>query len=230
MLRDGRKVRLRLLRPEDRGLLREGFERLSPESRYRRFFTHKSDLSNAELEYLTDIDNEHHLAIGAIDLDSPEPRGLGVARCVELPGRPGVAEAAVAVADEAQGNGLGSLLFQRLIAAATERGIETFHNEVLGSNAPMQAFLRRVSPGSTASYQDGVATIEFTLPNVTPTAKAADAPRDSAVYEFFRLAAEGAVHLKDRFLMLLGGDEAAPTRQDVVVDTELDEDDGPGGH
>jgi len=37
-LRDGTSVLLRLVRPTDKELLRAGFQRLSPESRYARFF------------------------------------------------------------------------------------------------------------------------------------------------------------------------------------------------
>jgi hypothetical protein len=38
-LSDGTEVRLRLLRASDRGKIAAGFRRLSPESRYRRFFS-----------------------------------------------------------------------------------------------------------------------------------------------------------------------------------------------
>jgi len=40
-LTDGTAVRLRLLRPSDRDALVAGFKLLSPESRYRRFFTRR---------------------------------------------------------------------------------------------------------------------------------------------------------------------------------------------
>ena len=37
-LQDGSTIRLREVLPTDRGAIQAGFERLSPESRYRRFF------------------------------------------------------------------------------------------------------------------------------------------------------------------------------------------------
>jgi hypothetical protein len=55
-LRDGVRVTLRGIAPSDKSLLAASFERLSPESRYRRFFTAKTRLSAAELDYLVDID------------------------------------------------------------------------------------------------------------------------------------------------------------------------------
>lgn len=44
-LRDGTEVVVRPIRADDKELLRRGFLRLSPESRYRRFFAAKHDLS-----------------------------------------------------------------------------------------------------------------------------------------------------------------------------------------
>ena len=38
-LRDGQQIEIRPIRPDDRGELAAGIKRLSPESRYRRFFT-----------------------------------------------------------------------------------------------------------------------------------------------------------------------------------------------
>src|SRR5215510_13319274 len=108
---------------------------MSPQSRYLRFFTPKACLTEDELRYLTEIDQERHFALGASTVD--ERDGLGVARFIRLDGEPGVAEAAIAVVDEMHGQGLGSLLFMRLVAAARERGVERVRCEVLGSNLAM---------------------------------------------------------------------------------------------
>jgi hypothetical protein len=51
-LRDGSQAEIRPLRPDDKGLLVGGFERLSPESRYRRFLSTTKRLSSATLRYL----------------------------------------------------------------------------------------------------------------------------------------------------------------------------------
>jgi hypothetical protein len=77
-LRDGARVTLRPIAPEDKPLLTASFARLSAESRYRRFFTSKNELSPAELAYLVDVDHCDHEAIIAIDPSSGE--ALGVAR------------------------------------------------------------------------------------------------------------------------------------------------------
>ena len=55
-LRDGARVTLRPITSADKPLIAATFERLSEESRYRRFFTTKSELSATELAYFVDVD------------------------------------------------------------------------------------------------------------------------------------------------------------------------------
>jgi GNAT superfamily N-acetyltransferase len=195
VLRDGTPVRLRLLAPEDKALLRTGFERLSPESRYARFLAPKSTLTDEELRYLTEIDHEDHFALGAVREDGDgagEAVGLGIARFIRL--EDGLsAEAAIAVADEIQGCGLGRLLFVRLCAAAAERGLERFHCEVLGSNVEMAALIAKVSPERTIEVEAGIMRIELPLPNVAPREPAEGPPPAGPMYRLFRAAAGNAV-------------------------------------
>ncbi|HTR56003.1 MAG TPA: GNAT family N-acetyltransferase [Kofleriaceae bacterium] len=201
-LRDGTPVVLRLLAPEDKELLRRGFERLSPESRYARFFVPKQRLTDEELRYLCEIDQQRHFAIGAIREDGDgagNPIGLGIGRFVRLPdepGQPSTAEAAVAVIDEVQHQGLGRLLLLRLVAAAAERGIERFRCHLLCSNSGMKALIDTLAPAQTIEIGSGVMSIDFALP-------AADDP-SSPLYRFFREAARGAL------LPLRDGRDAQP--------------------
>jgi elongation factor P--beta-lysine ligase len=105
-LRDGVRVTLRPIAPGDKPLVAASFERLSEESRYRRFFTTENELSAAELAYFVDVDHHDHEAIIAIDPLSGE--ALGVARYVRLKDDAEVAEVAVIVADDWQRRGLGA--------------------------------------------------------------------------------------------------------------------------
>jgi len=192
-LRDGTPILLRLLRPEDKPRLRAGFETLSPESRYARFLSPKRALTDDELDYLCDIDQETHFAIGAQSRDAPgEPAGLGIARFIRL-ADPTIAEPAVTVADEVQGRGLGKLLLLRLCAAAVERGIERFHCEVLGSNAGMAALLAEVAPDRTIQVGQGVMTIELVVPHVSASEPVIGPPPQGSLYRLFRAAAKNAI-------------------------------------
>jgi len=190
-LRDGTPIVMRLLRPEDKQLLREGFERLSPESRYTRFFSPKQALSDDELHYLCDIDQENHFAIGAArELEDGTRVGLGIARFIKI--ADGVAEAAVAVADEMQGRGLGRLLFLRLCAAARERGITTFQCEVLGSNASMKHLLDALGVEREVTVSQGVVSFDLQVPEILPTEPISTPAPEGPMYRLLRAASENA--------------------------------------
>lgn len=201
-LRDGTHVVLRLLAPDDTALLRRGFERLSDESRYTRFLVAKPRITDDELRYLCEVDHWHHFALGAVREEGNghgEPIGLGIARFIRLPdreGEPVTAEAAIAVADEAHGLGLGKLLFLRLVAAAAERGIERFRCEVLASNASMKTLITKIAPTHSVEVASGVMSIDFTLPVVAPDEPATTTPPSGPMYQLFRAAARRAVDVR----------------------------------
>jgi RimJ/RimL family protein N-acetyltransferase len=182
---------LRLVTPDDKEALRTAFENYSPESRYARFLGPKTSLTDDELQYLTEVDQETHVAIVAIGVS--DDRGLGIARFIRLPDLDATAEAAVAIADDAKGRGLGKLMFLRLCAAASERGIERFRCELLASNTAMQNLLEQIAPDRTIETSDGVASIELVLPATTPAEPHAEAKPGGAMYRLFRAAAENAV-------------------------------------
>ncbi len=169
LLRDGTRVTLRLIQPADKDELRRQFGRLSPESRYRRFFHAVTELSDDMLDYLTAVDGDDHFAVVAMvdSLDMKSDEGVGVGRFVRLPGQPDTAEAAVTVVDDFQQRGLGKLLLETLSDAAKERGILKFRGEVLTSNAPMRRLLE--DAGATAEEQtDGTTVFDVPLDASSP--------------------------------------------------------------
>jgi GNAT superfamily N-acetyltransferase len=162
-LDDGTKVTLRLIRPDDGEPLRQGFNRLSPTSRYRRFLSGMSELSDDMVHYLTEVDGVNHVAVVATtdSLDLKTEIGLGVARVIRLAEDPTVAEAAVTVSDDAQHRGIGRLLVRTVAEAAYERGVRTIRAEVLASNAPMRRLLDELS--AVVRSDDGT-TLIFDVP------------------------------------------------------------------
>jgi nucleotide-binding universal stress UspA family protein/RimJ/RimL family protein N-acetyltransferase len=141
-LRDGARVRLRPIAPEDRALLAASFERLSEQSRYRRFLTAKSKLSSTELDYLLDVDHSDHEAIVAIEPATGAM--LGIARYVRAKEDPQLAEVAVTVADDWQRRGVGRALLDRLTYRARREGIRRFNALVLSENRPALGLLEDV--------------------------------------------------------------------------------------
>ncbi|MFT3928015.1 MAG: GNAT family N-acetyltransferase [Myxococcales bacterium] len=165
-LRDGTRVLLRAVRPTDRALLAQGFEQFSDESRYRRFFVHKSELSDEDLRYLTEVDGVQHHALGAVTLDD---RGqevpLGIARYVRSAEHPEVAEAAVAVIDAMQGKGLGKLLLHGLSDVAYSHGVRKFHCSVLATNEAIHKVLLELAPNAhVVRSEANVEELELELP------------------------------------------------------------------
>lgn len=115
--------------------------------------------------------------------------GLGIARMIRYPGEPHVAEAAIAVADSVHGQGLGTLLFMRLVAAGGERGVTRFRCEVHATNSAMRDLIGSVNPEYTLEMSAGVMSIEFELPPTTPAESPAEPPRETSLYRFFQAAA-----------------------------------------
>jgi GNAT superfamily N-acetyltransferase/nucleotide-binding universal stress UspA family protein len=155
----GSAVRLRPITAADRELLSAGFERLSPESRYRRFFSPVAHLSERQLDYLSDVDHHDHEALVALAEDTGDL--VGVARYVRT--RPGVGEPAIVVADDWQGRGLGRQLLDALADRAREEGIESFVAPVLAENRPAIALFERLSQGEATVRHDGI-EVELTIP------------------------------------------------------------------
>jgi RimJ/RimL family protein N-acetyltransferase len=148
-LRDGSRVAIRPVEPDDREMLAEGFRRLSPESRYRRFFAPMPALSERQLNYLARVDHHDHEALVTVDPVTGEC--VGVARFVRT--APGVAEPAIVVADDWQDRGVGSRLMGALVERAREEGIRRFEAPVLASNHEAIRVLERL--GSTTRRPAG---------------------------------------------------------------------------
>ena len=135
ILRDGRTLLIRALRPEDRAELEAAAGRLSDESIYRRFFTLKRRFSEREAEYYTHVDFVQHVALAAVLREQGRERIVGTARYVVS--EPGAAEVAFVVDDAHQGQGIGSRLMRHLAGIAREAGLQRLVAEVLAANAPM---------------------------------------------------------------------------------------------
>ena len=185
-LSDGTEVRVRLLQASDRDKLVAGFRRLSPQSRYRRFFSPMPKLSDRMLRHLTQTDDWNHLAIIAEPVAENGDEALGVARYIRQQDAPETAEASVAVIDDMQRKGLGRLLLTTLVEAARERGIHRFRASLLAENEAGKLLLRSLDDHATARIEDGLRVYELDLPEPSPEALFA-----APIYRLFKLVAEG---------------------------------------
>jgi GNAT superfamily N-acetyltransferase len=183
ILRDGSRVLVRPVRPDDKELFIRGWQRFGEESRYRRFMGAKASLTRRELAYFTEIDHVDHEALGAIDARTGD--GVGVARMIRLPDQPEAAEAAVSVIDDWQGLGLGGVLLNRLTARAAELGIKRFTASLLATNHSMLALFSRLGHLRLRQLDAGEIEIDVALP-----------VEETGLGDALRAAAKGLVGLK----------------------------------
>jgi GNAT superfamily N-acetyltransferase len=179
--RDGTKLLMRPIEPSDKDALASGFEHMSPESRYRRFFAPISRLSRMDLRYLTEVDHHNHEAIIAFDPASGDT--VGVARFVRSE-EPALAEVAVTVIDEWQGRGVATAILEQLVERAHEEGIEAFVAIILEENdAALELFEGLAANDATPRRKDGNLELLIELPR--------DEVRGSVLGRALQAAAQG---------------------------------------
>jgi RimJ/RimL family protein N-acetyltransferase len=157
------RIEIRPIRPEDREQLAEGIRRMSPESRYRRFFAPIESLTESQLTYLAEVDHHDHEALVALEPGSD--RGIGVARFVRSETEPDLAEFAVAVADDWHRRGVGTALLHRLTERAREEGIRRFSGSILEENRPMLELADELGDVRVRGRAAGAVEIEVDLPD-----------------------------------------------------------------
>jgi GNAT superfamily N-acetyltransferase len=134
-----RGIKVRPLRGGEIEVVQAVFDRLGPRSRLLRFGGAKNVLLAGELEVLGRVDGDHHVLVAWFG-DEP----VGIARLV----RDGkAADVAFAVVDELQGNGVGTVLSQRLAEDARAAGIETLRATMSEENGASLALLKRMTAG-----------------------------------------------------------------------------------
>lgn len=141
VLKNGNKVIIRAIKPEDKPILQEGMHHLSRESIYSRFFSVKRELSPDELTQFTELDFVHHVGLLASVIKKRLAVPVGVGRYI-MPSdekMADTAEVAFAVDERFQGQGIGKLLMKHLTIIAREQGLKQFVAYVLPDNFKMQA-------------------------------------------------------------------------------------------
>jgi RimJ/RimL family protein N-acetyltransferase len=159
------EISIREIRGDDHERLRDSHDRLSPESRYRRFLAAKPQLSRADVRYLVEVDGCDHFALVATLPEGDGERIVGVARFVRLPDNREVAEMAIVVNDDHQRRGMGAELVTRLAQAAVERGVRRFRATMLADNLGIQRLLENLAAGPVERRRlGGLSEMEVPLP------------------------------------------------------------------
>lgn len=138
-----RTVTQRPIRPDDAERLARLFARLSPTSRYRRFFSPVTTLPRGALHRLAIVDHDRREAIVAVHGD--EIVGVASYEGSTVDDDATTAEVAVLVDDEWQRAGIARFLLDRLASEARRHGIDTFTATVLADNVGAVALARTLN-------------------------------------------------------------------------------------
>jgi RimJ/RimL family protein N-acetyltransferase len=159
-LRDGSRIVVRPIRPDDKDAIADGFERLSPQSRYRRFFAPLQKLSSRDLRYLTEVDHRDHEAL--IAFDRPTGMPVGAARYVRSDD-PLEAEVAVTVVDDWQGRGAATALLDALVERARDEDVARFTALVLSENTDALEMFAHLAPDAEKPRRSASGNLELVM-------------------------------------------------------------------
>jgi RimJ/RimL family protein N-acetyltransferase len=135
--RDGHPLRIRPIHADDVAALQRGFSHLSSDEVRMRFLHTLTELSDALAQRLCNLDPEQEMAYVLVDpAEIAEPEIYGVARAYIDPTTDS-AEFALIVQRRFTGQGLGSRLLKRVIAACQARGVHEIWGDVLTENHAM---------------------------------------------------------------------------------------------
>jgi GNAT superfamily N-acetyltransferase len=155
-LRDGSQIAIRLSTADDEPALRWFLAGLCLEARRLRFFTGAVDLEEAA--HLSAESGPDRIGLVAFDEDGAL---VGHALCIQLGTQEhDRAEVAVEVADHLHGQGLGTILVERLAEIAERHGLATFVAEVLPDNDAMLDVFRD-GFDADVRWREGIERVEF---------------------------------------------------------------------
>ncbi len=161
-LKDGSKVLLRPIKPEDEPLWLDMFKSFSEESVRYRFFRIIKDTPHEMRTRYCNIDYDREIGIVAEVNEKGKRRFLGVTRIIESPGGDDEAEFALIVSDKWHRLGLGSEFVDYTIEIAKDKGLKKLYGVVLKDNTPMISLCKeknfKITEGDPGEYK-----IEYNL-------------------------------------------------------------------
>ena len=165
-MKNGEAVTFRPIRPEDEPLLIKLHQALSERSVYLRYFQPLKLSQRTAHERLTricfiDYDREMALAVERKN-GMGQPQIIAIGRLSKIRGRD-EGELAVLVDDRYQHQGLGTALYQRLIAIAKDEGLRRVVSTILTENREMRAICQKHGFKLQADMEDGTIRAELEL-------------------------------------------------------------------
>ena len=162
-----KRVRIRALRRCEEGPIRELYARLSPRSRYFRFFSPMPTLPDSLVRMLACVDYRRQLALLA-EYDNgrgSEVIGLGSFGAVEKDDVSGDVngdvEVALVIRDDWQRLRIGTEMARRIMKAAEDRGFHRFIVHMHAENVATRRLLKHVGEIVSATMHGAMSEVAF---------------------------------------------------------------------
>lgn len=148
LLKDGTRVKIRPIRPEDEPMVQKFHETLSERSvylRYAQIVKSSRLLAHQRLSRMCFIDYDREIASIAVRRhpETQEPEILGISRLSKLHANKEEAEFAMLVSDPFQGQGLGTQFLQHLLEIGRAEKFSMIRAEILTDNMVMQHICKK---------------------------------------------------------------------------------------
>jgi acetyltransferase len=163
--KNGLKISIRPIRPEDEPAMARFHEKLSDRSVYLRYFhmeklSSRVDHTRLARRCFVDYDCEMALIAEYFNAETGQNEIIGVGRLVRAPGE-NEAEVALVVADKFQKDGIGSELMKHLIHVARDEKLERIVAVVLPENMGMRVLAGR--HGFKAAKSEDLSSLQLAL-------------------------------------------------------------------
>jgi acetyltransferase len=160
-MRDGRRVFVRPIRPEDEPLIHEFLRHVTSQDLRLRFFAPMKEFTHEFIARLTQLDYARAMAFVAFDEATNEI--VGVVR-IHSDSIYESGEYAILLRSDLKGRGLGWALMQLIIEYAKSEGLKAISGEVLQENTVMLEMCRELGfEVKTDPVEHGVCNVKLTL-------------------------------------------------------------------
>ncbi len=141
-MKDGTKVVLRPIEPEDFDMEKEMFSHFSKETQRLRFFTYINEVTPEMIKRYTNVNHTIEVGIMAEVEVKGKKKMAGVVRLIS-DAKSESGEIAIVVADPWQRKGLGNKFLSYIIAIAQKQGLHKIYTFILPDNYIMEKLLKK---------------------------------------------------------------------------------------
>ncbi|NLX13381.1 MAG: GNAT family N-acetyltransferase [Phycisphaerales bacterium] len=163
-LKDGQEIMIRPIRPEDEPMMKDMFYSFSEQTVYLRYHGSLKTMSHNKLQVFCNVDYDTEMALVGVTGTADQEEVIGVGRYMTDAAKTS-AEMAFVVRDDYQRQGLGTVLFLRLIEIGRMNGIRKFSADVLAENIGMLKIFHRSGMNVETVTEEGVVRVIMEQPD-----------------------------------------------------------------